>query len=226
MSRGRRISRVKFITPSPEIANKYLLEWENQELYYHSENFPPISKESFFNQPGLLELEIGCGTGEFLNAKAQANPSTTYVGMDISRRAIYYAVHQADKLALKNILYIKTDVKLTYPLFAPDTLYTIYLNFPDPNYGSSNLKHRIFSQRFLDAAFTGLVEKGKIIVVTDQHPFLLDMLEIADTDSRFKKSHEEPYLTTFAPIEKTRYQKAWERFKRPVFRFELMKSPQ
>lgn len=223
MSRGRRISRVKFISPSNLTAEKYLREWKNKELYHHPENFPAISKASLFNQQGVLDLEIGCGTGEFLNAKAQANPDYTYVGMEISRRAIYYAVHHANKQKLNNILYIKTDVKLTYPLFVPNALQNIYINFPDPNYGSRNLKHRIFTSKFLDAVYPALVTTGKIIVVTDQHPFLTDMLEIAENDSRFKKTHEERFLTTFNPIVKTRYQKAWERFKRPVFRFELQK---
>ncbi len=59
-------------------------------------------------------------------------------------------------------------------------------------------------------------------MVTDQHPFLIDMLEIAEGDERFAKTHPERYLTDFSPPAKTRFQIAWEKFDRPVFRFELM----
>ena len=223
MSRGRRISRVKYIPPSPKVAEKYLREWDNKDLYFHPEKFPKLSKEVLFHLPGTLELDIGCGTGEFLNAKASANTNSYFVGIEISRRAIYHAVNQANKLELGNILYIKTDLKLTYSLFVPESLQTIYLNFPDPNYGNRNLKHRIFTPEFLDAIYPALTTTGKFIIVTDQHPFLLDMLDIAEKDERFIKTHEAPYLTTFDPVEKTRYQIAWERVKRPVFRFELKK---
>jgi tRNA (guanine-N7-)-methyltransferase len=223
MSRGRRISRVKLVPPAPAIAEKYLREWSNKALYHTPEKFPELSKPGLFNKPGTLELEIGCGTGEFLNAKAEENPHIFYVGIDISRRAIYHAVNHAGNSKLENVLFIKADAKLTYPLLAPTSLDIIYLNFPDPNYGNRNLKHRIFTPQFLDVMHPALTQNGKILVVTDQQPFLMDMLEIAENDDRYIKLHEERYLTTFSPITKTRFQKAWERFKRPTFRFELKK---
>lgn len=223
MSRGRRISRVKLVPPTPAVAEKYLREWSNKALYHHPENFPKLSKQNLFGQPGTLAFEIGCGTGEFLNATAKANPDKFYIGIDISRRAIYHAVNNAARLKLENILYIKADAKLIYPLLIPDSLNLVYLNYPDPNYGNKNRKHRIFTPRFLDNIHPALTIGGKIIVVTDQHPFLLDMLEIAEQDDRFTKTHEDRYLTSFSPIKKTRFQKAWERLERPVFRFELVK---
>jgi tRNA (guanine-N7-)-methyltransferase len=224
MSRGRRISRVKLVPPKPAATEKYLREWSNKDLYHQPNKFPKLSKKNFFNQPGTLEIEIGCGTGEFLNAKAQNNPQRNFVGIDISRRAIYHAVNQAAAKQLDNIVYIKADVKLLYPLLSPQSLEVVYLNFPDPNYGSRYRKHRIFTSDFLDSIYPALITLGKIIVVTDQHPFLLDMLEIAEKDQRFSRPHQDRYLTTFDPIKKTRFQKAWERLKRPVFRFELVKT--
>lgn len=223
MSRGRRISRVKLIPPIPAVAEKYLREWSNKELYHQPEAFPKLSGQNFFGQAGPLEMEIGCGTGEFLNATALAHPERYYVGIDISRRAIYHAVNQAASQTLDNILFIKADAKLVYPLLAPRSLDIVYLNFPDPNYGNRNLKHRIFTPNFLDSIHPALVQAGKILVVTDQHPFLLDMLEIAELDSRFIKTHPERYLQAFSPVKKSRFQKVWERLERPVFRFELEK---
>jgi len=223
MSRGRRISRIKLIPPSPAAAEKYLREWSNKDLYHQPEIFPTLSRQDLFGQPGLLGLEIGCGTGEFLNAIAHAHPEQFYVGIDISRRAVYHAVNQASSQKLENILFIKADAKLVYPLLAPQSLELVYLNFPDPNYGNRNLKHRIFNPFFLDSIHPALAPVGKIVVVTDQYPFLMDMLEIAESDSRFAKLHPERYLQSFSPVKKTRFQKAWERLERPVFRFELAK---
>jgi tRNA G46 methylase TrmB len=66
-----------------------------------------------------------------------------------------------------------------------------------------------------------LTNEGKLQVVTDQYPFLEDMLEIAGKDRRFRRTHPDHYLTDFSPPAKTRFQIAWEKFERPVFRFEL-----
>ena len=224
MSRGRRISRVKYIPPAQEVAEKYLREWDHKTLYEHPEDFPSLTGENLFGEPGPLSLDIGTGTGEFLNAAARQNPGRHFLGVEISRRAVYYAVDQAARRKLKNVLYIKADFNLLYPLVAPDSLEMVYLNFPDPNYGGANRrKNRIFSPRFLDLMAEALTADGRLQVVTDQFSFFQDMLAIAEADDRFKKSHKERYLTNFSPPAKTRFQMAWEKFDRPVFRFELQK---
>ena len=222
MSRGRRISRVKYLPPSEEVAAKYLLDWNQKDLYATPENFPKLTTEALFNTEGLLCVDIGSGTGEFIQATAQIQPDEYFLGIEISRRVIYYAVQQANKHHLENLKFIKSDFRLLYPLFAPNSLKTVYLNFPDPNYGGQkNRKNRIFSPKFLDLMAMALSTEGNLQVVTDQYPFLIDMLEIAEADRRFMKTHPERYLTDFTPPAKTRFQIAWEKFNRPVFRFEL-----
>ena len=224
MSRGRRISRVKFIPPTERISKQYLRELDSKTLFHSPEQFPKINRQDLFKRSGLISLDIGCGTGECTNAMAYKNPDQDIVGIEISRRAIYHAVHQAARLHLKNILYLKADFKLLGPLFTPGSLQHVYLNFPDPNYGGENRrKHRIFSPPFLDLMFESLAANGSIQVVTDQKPFLIDMLDIAAADPRFVKAHTEEYLENFTPPEKTRFQIAWEKFERPVFHFILAK---
>lgn len=222
MSRGRRISRVKLIPPSKQNAEKYLLEWENWALHHTPEVFPQLTAKNLFDQERLFSLDIGCGTGEYINALAAATPERLFIGVEISRRAIYYAVNQAAERGLENVRFIKADFRLLYPLFSPNTLEEVYLIFPDPNYGGrKNRKNRIFSPRFLDLMASSLTPHSAIRVVTDQEPFLYDMLEIAEADPRFEKPHEERFLQGFTPPEKTRFQMAWEKYNRPVFRFIL-----
>jgi tRNA (guanine-N7-)-methyltransferase len=225
MSRGRRISRVKFTKPTEAVATKYLLEWDQKKLYESPETFPMLTSDALFNANGPLSLDIGSGTGEFIQATAQLHPGEYFIGIEISRRVTYYAVQQAAKHKIENLKYIKADFRLLYPLFAPNALKMVYLNFPDPNYGGQkNRKNRIFSADFLDLMETALTPEGRLQVVTDQHPFLIDMLEIAERDQRFTKTHAERYLTDFSPPAKTRFQIAWEKFDRPVFRFKLRRS--
>ena len=224
MSRGRNIGRIKNIPPDAPTALKYLSVWRSGDLYRRPDSFPRLISASFFGDPQPLQIEAGCGTGEFICHLATEKPDNHFIGVDFSRRAIYHAVDQARKKELENIHFIHADFKLTYPLMEPETIKALYLHFPDPNYGSRFRKHRIFNQDFLDAMNKALTPSGIISFVTDQEEFFFETLEIAEADSRFRKAHPERYLDTYdAPI-KSRFQKAWERKDRTVFRFELTKS--
>jgi tRNA (guanine-N7-)-methyltransferase len=221
MSRGRRIARIKLVPPSPEAASQYLLEWDNRNLFHSPDKYPNLTPKNLFDTEKPIVLEIGCGTGEFLLDNAQSRPDEFFLGVEISKRAIYHAVNQAEKLVLKNIKFIKADIKLLYPLMVPASWSEVHLNFPDPNYAAGRRKHRIFTPEFLDACFMSLVQEGRISVVTDQLPFLGDMLQIAEADPRFEKTHPTQYIEGPWEGEKTRFQTAWERIERPIYRFEL-----
>ncbi|MBN2045622.1 MAG: methyltransferase domain-containing protein, partial [Anaerolineales bacterium] len=167
MSRGRRISRVKLIPPSEETADRYLLECDHKRLYQSPESFPKLTAKEIFNAGGPISLDIGCGTGEFLLATAETHPEEFFLGIEISRRAIYHAVHLAEKRKLANLKFLKADFALLYPLIPEKSLNRVYLNFPDPNYGGAKKrKQRIFSPRFLDLMAAALNKDGRIQVVT------------------------------------------------------------
>lgn len=223
MSHGRRIGRIKLISPTPEVARKYLLFWNKGELYHNPAQFPPITGAGIFGIKQPIHLEIGCGTGEYLLELAEQNPAELYLGVEVSRRAVFHAVNQANQANLENVRFIYTDFKMTYPQLRPGTLRAVYLHYPDPNYASRFTKRRIFDQQFLDHIYPALVPGGIISVVTDQQPFFMDMLALAESDERFSKTHTERYLTHFDSSVKSRFQQAWERSERAVFRFELKK---
>ncbi|MEK6222821.1 MAG: methyltransferase domain-containing protein, partial [Chloroflexota bacterium] len=135
MARGRRIGRLKLNPPTPEIAKKYLFNWDNKTLYLNPETFPQFQSYSFFERTAPLNVDIGCGSGEFICALAQDHPKKYFVGIDISQKAIFTAVNNAANLGLDNIKFIKVDYKLLFPLYQPRTLENVYIYFPDPNYG-------------------------------------------------------------------------------------------
>lgn len=225
MAKGRQVSRVKLKPIQVDDAKKYLLIWEAKGLYQNPEQFPRFDRQSLFGEPGNLQIEIGCGTGEFICSLAADHPNEKFVGIDFSRRAVYAAVNLAAAQMLDNILFIKADFKQLYPLFVPECFTKVYLHYPDPNYKSRHIKHRIFDKKFLNAMATALTVGGIIHVVTDQEPFFMDMLTLAEADQRFTKTHQERYLTDYEPKTKSRFYQAWERVNQPIYQFEIQKSP-
>jgi len=225
MSHGRKIARVKLNPPKPADSKKYLLTWAAKDLYYHPDKFPPINRQALFKSTGFIQLEIGCGTGEFVCGLAEDQSENAFVGIDYSRRAIYSAVNLAAKKRLGNIKFIKADFKQLYPLLTPSSLSMVFLHFPDPIHKAKQNKHRIFDKTFLNHMNSALTPDGKISVVTDEENLFRDMLELAEEDCRYNKTHSKRFVTTFEPRTKSRFQQAWERIEQPIYHFEIIKTP-
>ncbi len=95
---------------------------DHQEIVIKSLDDDP----SFFAD-GPLEMEIGCGKGDFIVALATNNPNTKYLAIEVSAMVAAMAARKAVENKLQNIRFIVDDVAKILPLFLDETLGAIYL---------------------------------------------------------------------------------------------------
>jgi len=200
---------------------RYLIMFSSHYLYHHIEHIPPLTSDTLFANQQPLELEIGCGYGDFLCSLAQANPARNFLGIDISYQALQRAAFTASTLALENIKFVAADAHRLFPLFAPNSLQAVYLHFPDPNRRRKFRKRQIFTPTLLDVLSQALCPDGRLSVMTDHCEYFLEMLELVEQDARFEKTHADRYLTGFDAPVLSRYQRLWERHGLPTLRFEV-----
>ena len=191
-------------------------------LYREPQAFPKVGSTSLFGYEKPMELEIGCGNGEFLCSLARRDRETNFVGVEVKEKSAHQAVARA-AADLANILFVKANFRLLYPLLVPGSLRAIYLHFPDPNSRPKFRKRRIFSERFLDEIHAATTPDGRISVMTDHKDLFMEMLEVAEGDERWEKTHTERYLVSFEVESPSRYQRIWEGHGLPALRFELVK---
>lgn len=222
----RRYLNRTFRAPVPDAAteSKYLRQLSGRQLYLQPCSLPKVTSPDLFGNEVPLELEVGCGTGEYLCSLAESEPEANFVGIDIHLRSLCGAVEAARGLGLDNILFIRANFSLMYPLLVSGSLRAIYLHFPDPTVEPRFRKRRIFSQRFLDAAWNALVPGGHLSVMTDHRQCFFEMLALAEQDERWGRAHEERYLVGFEHSVKSRYQRIWEGHGIPTLRFELRRE--
>ncbi len=206
-----------------QAVDRYLLSYLPVLLYHHWQTLPGITAQELFGNDLKLELEIGCGSAEFLCSRAEECPDTNFVGVDISGRSLLKAVEMAYALALHNIKFINADFHLMYPLLRPDALSAVYLHFPDPHLKARCQKRRLFNESFLDALFASLENDGLLSVMTDVETFFMEMLQLMEQDTRFLKVYPQRYLVGFEPAIKSHFQRLWELHGESVFRFEVRK---
>jgi tRNA (guanine-N7-)-methyltransferase len=220
----RRLDRKRVPAPDERTAAKYLLELPGDRLYREPRAFPKIDSASLFGNGKPMELEVGCGNGGFLCSLAQGDRETNFVGVEVKRKSVHEAVARAASAGLGNVLFLRANIRLLYPLLVPGSLHAVYLHFPDPNTRLKFRGRRIFTGRFLDEMHAATTATGKISVATDHEDIFMQMLELAESDERWEKAHAERYLVGFETESRSRYQRIWEGHGIPTLRFELVKG--
>lgn len=224
MVRQKYLKNVKLHALDEAVLARYFRHYDPKTLHLTPEHFPPLTAEQLFGNQQPLELEVGCGTGEFLCSVAASQPAVNFVGIDNWRKALYRAVENADALALTNIRFLHADFLHMGPLLRPNSAQQVYLHFPPPYYRRGRFqKAQLFTPTFLDWTSLILTPGGRLSVMTDHADYFLEMLTLIESDPRFEKVHQERSLTGFSPAEKSRFQRIWERYGLEVLRFEVRK---
>lgn len=203
---------------------QYLRVYNARDLYYHPETFPRLCSQQHFDNSAPLELEVGCGTAEFLCSLASREPEVNFIGVDSARRPLYKAVALASSLRLTNVRFLNANFAQLYPLLEPCSLRQVYVHFPDPNARPKFQRRRLVTPAFLEAIYLALAPLGGLSLMTDHTELFQEMLAVVEADSRFQKTHAERYLTGFEPEVKSRFQRIWERHGLPILRLEVRKK--
>src|SRR5687768_15813951 len=211
----------KASAPDEPTAAKYLLHWRTGDLYRSIEQFPLLTSKALFGNALPLELEIGCGTGEFLCGLAAERPGVNFVGLDINLKSLFVGVEIARSLSLENVKFIKAPVQYLYPLMPPGSLQAVYMHFPDPLLRPKYRKRKVLNEDFLRHVSLALQPGGLFSIVTDNDELFGDVLALVEESPYFRKTHLERYLMGFEPQAKSRYQLYWEAHDKPIFRLSL-----
>ena len=118
-----------------------------------------------FNNNNDINIEIGCGKGNFIIENAKKYPDKNFIGIEKYDTVLMYAVNRI-KEDIPNLRFIRMDALNLSDVFDKE-VDLIYLNFSDPWPKKRNAKRRLTHERLL--SIYDLVFKGekKIYLKTD-----------------------------------------------------------
>lgn len=222
-SRGHYPARLRVSRPSPELCDFYLKEWQGGKLYRTPELFPRISSRSLFDNDNPLELDIGSATAEYLCSHASDRSDVNFIGVERSQKPLFYAVNKCASMQLKNVRFIRADVRLVYPLLEHSSLSTVYLHFPVPSLQERQVKHKIFTGQFLEYMEKVLCGHGVISIMTDSEPYYYKMIKLLSSDSWYTVETDQEKCSSIDPAEKSYYHRLWHAKGKETYRFLLIK---
>lgn len=152
-----------------------------------------LDLETLFERRAPLELDLGCGRGRFLIARAAAHPEVNFIGIDRVLLRLRKLDRRAGDAGLPNIRMLCGDVANIVQAHIPAAAVTAcYVYFPDPW-----PKRRHHSRRLLSTVFINQLERvlspgGRVHVATDHMDYFEAIRRVWDADERFESV--EPYV--------------------------------
>ena len=181
----------------------------------------PLPVREWFAHPQRrLEIDLGCGKGRFLLARAAKRPETNFLGIDRMLRRIRKVDNRARRFDLENVRLLRMEAYYAVAyLVPPAAVDAYYVFFPDPWPKARHEGHRLFNRPFLDALHRTLAPGGVAHVATDHLPYFEQLSGIFAGDARFAP------IEPFVPAEDE--QTDFERYyigQKPIGRLSVRKA--
>lgn len=123
--------------------------------------------QEVFGNDNPVHIEVGSGKGAFITGMAAKNPHINYIGIDIQRSVLSYALDKVLESNLPNIKLLLVDGSSLTNYFADGEVALMYLNFSDPWPKTRHEKRRLTYKTFLATYEQILPAGGEIHFKTD-----------------------------------------------------------
>lgn len=131
------------------------------------DRYDVVDYKKLFNNDNPVEIEIGCGKGQFLIEHAKRRKDVNFIGVEIIDNIIVSAAESAEKENLTNIQFFNCGAEILHYLIPPNSVDKIYLNFSCPYPKKQYENHRLTYYHFLNIYKTILKSGAKIVMKTD-----------------------------------------------------------
>ncbi len=180
-----------------------------------------IDFASIFGNDNPLQLEIGCGKGQFVFEMAKKYPEKNFVAVEVNPNVIYMAAKKVKDAGIKNVFFMQCRAEFL-PKYIPDgSVEMIYLNFSCPFPKKKYACHRLSDSRFL-AIYKNLMANGaEIHQKTDNMKlFEYSLEQFSQCGFALKNVSLDLHKSDFEGNIMTEYEKRFTELGQPIYRLE------
>ena len=164
-----RMRRKKHLDERLRLVADYIVDVGETEGGYNGLPFraQKLDLPKLFGNDHPVELEIGCGKGQFAAAIAEKHPERNFLAVEVNSNVVVQACEKAKAAGLQNLRFLMLGAEKLGVLLPDESISRIYLNFSTPFPKKRQAKRRLTYDSFLAIYRAILKENGEIRQKTD-----------------------------------------------------------
>ena len=148
----------------------------------------PLDCPPIYDLSRPLEIEVGCGKGKFLCARAAAHPECEFLGIERMLERVRSFERKVKRLGIANARVLRLEALYTFHYLLPSHhARRVYVFFPDPWPKHRHHHNRLFGERFLAALWMRLEIGGRLEFATDHREYFQFVEKTFSGDVRFQR---------------------------------------
>lgn len=183
-----------------------------------------INYKELFGNDNPVQLEIGCGKGQFAREIAKQNPDINFLAVEKSSNVIVDAAEKAIAENIPNLYFMRGGAEYLDCYIPEHSVEQIYLNFSCPFPKKSYASHRLTHRNFLAIYDKLLISHGEIHQKTDNRNFFeFSLEEFSRSGYILKNVSLDLHNSDFEGNIVTEYEKRFSEQGFPIYRLEAFK---
>lgn len=130
-----------------------------------------------FGNGNDIYLELGCGRGGFIAARAAQEKDKNFIAIDLKDEVLIYALEKVNNEKLTNVRLIPMNISWVADIFDRDEISRIFINFCNPWPKLRHNKRRLTHGRFLTLYKEFIKPESEIWFKTDDKGLFVDSIE-------------------------------------------------
>lgn len=183
-----------------------------------------INFKELFKNDNPVQLEIGCGKGQFACEIAKRNPDINFIAVEKSSNVIVDAAEKAICENIPNLFFLRGGAEYLDCYIPEHSIQQLYLNFSCPFPKKSYASHRLTHHNFLEIYERLLIPHGEIHQKTDNRNFFeFSLEEFSRSGFVLKNISLDLHKSDFEGNIVTEYEQRFSDQGFPIYRLEAFK---
>lgn len=220
-----RMRKKKHAHDRMDACKELLIPLSKHEKDYREAEFNPtyLDYAEIFGNENRVELEIGCGKGQFIATLAKRNPDINYIAVEVCYDVAVMAAEAVKEAELSNVRLMVMPAEYLLKYLKDNSVDRIYLNFSCPFPKNKYAKHRLTAPKFLYIYKKILKNNAEIHQKTDNmHFFEFSIENLSEYGFKLKNISLDLHKSDFEGNIVTEYEKRFVDLGQPIYRLEAV----